>query len=67
METFGLAGLEALACGTPVVVNAASALPEVVGPGGIAADGTPATFAERFGWPAAVAGFLRAHGAHADR
>ncbi len=61
VETFGLAGLEALACGTPVVVNAASALPEVVGPGGIAADGTPATFAaavdqllsRRFGWPAA--------------
>ena len=30
-ETFGLAGLEALACGTPVVVSAESALPEVVG------------------------------------
>ncbi|NBE55145.1 glycosyltransferase [Streptomyces boluensis] len=30
-ETFGLAALEALACGTPVVVHAGSALPEVVG------------------------------------
>jgi alpha-1,6-mannosyltransferase len=40
VETFGLAALEALACGTPVVVNAASALPEVVGGAGIAAAGT---------------------------
>ncbi|MFI5916133.1 glycosyltransferase [Dactylosporangium sp. NPDC051541] len=36
IETFGLAALEALACGTPVVVDAASALPEVVGPAGVA-------------------------------
>jgi alpha-1,6-mannosyltransferase len=84
VETFGLAGLEALACGTPVVANAASALPEVIGPGGLAAYGTPAAIAaavvrllerpeaarraaarrraEEFSWPAAVAGFLRAHG-----
>ncbi|MFE9691475.1 glycosyltransferase [Micromonospora sp. NPDC005806] len=84
VETFGLAGLEALACGTPVVANAASALPEVIGPGGVAAYGTPSAIAaavvrllerpeaarraaargraEEFGWPAAVAGFLRAHG-----
>ncbi|MBQ1051792.1 glycosyltransferase [Micromonospora sp. C51] len=89
VETFGLAGLEALACGTPVVVNAASALPEVIGSGGLAADGTPAGIAEavgellsrpeagrraaardraeQFGWPAAVAGLLRAHGADVDR
>jgi alpha-1,6-mannosyltransferase len=36
VETFGLAALEALACGTPVVVSAHSALPEVVGPAGVA-------------------------------
>ncbi|MBX7268700.1 glycosyltransferase [Micromonospora sp. Llam7] len=45
VETFGLAGLEALASGTPVVANAASALPEVIGPGGRAADGTPSAIA----------------------
>ncbi len=83
VETFGLSGLEALACGTPVVANAASALPEVLGPAGEAAAGSPGAFAaavtrllavpeaqrratararaERFGWPAAVAGFLAAH------
>ncbi|HYN94030.1 MAG TPA: glycosyltransferase [Pilimelia sp.] len=46
VETFGLAALEALACGTPVVVNAASALPEVVGAAGVAVVGTPAGFAD---------------------
>ncbi|PWU45652.1 glycosyl transferase [Micromonospora globispora] len=87
VETFGLAGLEALACGTPVVANAASALPEVIGPAGLAAYGTPSAIAaavvrllerppadrragarrraEEFSWPAAVAGFLRAHGIEA--
>ncbi|MFC8846373.1 MULTISPECIES: glycosyltransferase [unclassified Micromonospora] len=85
VETFGLSGLEALACGTPVVANAASALPEVLGPAGVAAAGSPGAIAaavsrllaipeahrratararaERFGWPAAVAGFLAAHAA----
>jgi alpha-1,6-mannosyltransferase len=104
VETFGLAALDALACGTPVVVNAASALPEVLGAAGgagagttgagvavaaggagVAAGGSGADFAaavrlllghpeagrraasraraERYGWPAAVEDFLRAHGA----
>jgi alpha-1,6-mannosyltransferase len=45
IETFGLAALEALACGTPVVVDAASALPEVVGTAGLAVPGDPVEFA----------------------
>ncbi|GAA0376010.1 glycosyltransferase family 1 protein [Microbispora corallina] len=84
IETFGLAALEALACGTPVTVAAESALPEVVGDAGLTAAGRPEAYAdaierllsrdeadrraaarrqaERFGWPASVDGFLRAHG-----
>jgi len=81
VETFGLAALEALACGTPVVVSGSGALPEVIGDAGVAVTGEdfaggvlsvlrrPAAqrraaaraHAERFGWPAAVRGFLAAH------
>ncbi|WP_327292547.1 glycosyltransferase [Streptomyces sp. NBC_01198] len=44
VETFGLAALEALACGTPVVASANSALPALIGPAGTAAR-TPAEYA----------------------
>ncbi|GAA4840856.1 glycosyltransferase [Kitasatospora terrestris] len=37
VETFGLAALETLACGTPVAVSRSSALPQVIGDGGLAA------------------------------
>lgn len=41
IETFGLAALESLACGTPVVCREDSALPEVVGTAGLAVDADP--------------------------
>ncbi|MFJ9160666.1 glycosyltransferase [Streptomyces griseoviridis] len=45
-ETFGLAALEAMACGTPVVVSVSSALPEVIGSAGAVAADTGEAFAD---------------------
>lgn len=41
IETFGLAALEALGCGTPVVANRRSALPDVIRSAGLTADNEP--------------------------
>lgn len=46
VETFGLAALEALACGTPVAVSRSSALPGIVGPAGAVAEDTGPGFAD---------------------
>jgi alpha-1,6-mannosyltransferase len=46
VETFGLAALEALASGTPMVVSAESALPEVVGDAGRAVPGVGPEYAD---------------------
>jgi alpha-1,6-mannosyltransferase len=46
IETFGLAALEALASGTPVVVSSDSALPEVIGGAGLAAPGEGPAYAQ---------------------
>ncbi|WP_232344319.1 glycosyltransferase [Actinoplanes awajinensis] len=37
--------MESLASGTPVVARSVSALPEVIGTAGVAADGTPVAYA----------------------
>jgi alpha-1,6-mannosyltransferase len=55
VETFGLAALEALASGTPVVVDAASALPEVIGDAGVAVAGDDSR-----AWAGAVTGVMAA-------
>ncbi|MDG4830108.1 glycosyltransferase [Solwaraspora sp. WMMD1047] len=46
VETFGLAALEALASGTPVVASAESALPEVIGTAGVAVPGDGPAYAD---------------------
>lgn len=46
LETFGLAALEALACGVPTVCPDEGALAEVVQDGGIAAPSDPQLFAD---------------------
>lgn len=45
-ETFGLAALEAMACGTPVAVSTSSALPEVIGSAGAVAADNGEAFAD---------------------
>ncbi|MEU0249546.1 glycosyltransferase [Streptomyces sp. NPDC006235] len=45
-ETFGLAALEAMACGTPVVASASSALSEVIGSAGAVAGDHGEAFAD---------------------
>ena len=46
VETFGLAALEALACGVPTVCPVEGALGEVVGDGGLVARSHPGAFAD---------------------
>jgi alpha-1,6-mannosyltransferase len=72
-ETFGLAALEALACGTPVVVSDAGAsVPSedlAAGVGAVLARpersrrAAARARAEQYDWGTAARGFLAAHGA----
>jgi len=52
-EGFGLPPLEAMACGTPVIVSNAASLPEVVGDGGVLVDPR-----EPQAWAEAMVGML---------
>lgn len=55
VETFGLAALEAMACGVPTVCPDEGALQEVVGDAGIAAPSDPQSFADAVRTLAALA------------
>lgn len=65
VETFGLAALEALACGTPVVVNRHSALPSVVGDAGRTSASSAWVFADCVEELLAVDELTRRHDARA--
>jgi alpha-1,6-mannosyltransferase len=67
VETFGLAALEALACGTPVAVSRHSALPDVVGEAGRACPGSGFCLADAALDLAARSGARAAARARAER
>lgn len=66
VETFGLAALEAMACGVPTVCPDEGALGEVVGDGGVAAPSDPGAFADAVLALAAQAGARQAARAQAE-